>query len=211
MSESVVVGIVSVLVGLIVCLRGYVALRIIISLLGAWAGFFLGAGVVAGVTDGGFLGTALAWVAAIVGAIVLGILAYAFYQVAVLLGMGSLGFTIATAVLTAIGVENAVALWVVGAVVAVVLIVLALALDLPAVLLVVLTALAGASIAFSGLLVLLGTVTLPDLAAGRPVDVPGLWGLAALGLAAVGLVVQLRGVRRDRMRAAWSTRAAPAR
>jgi hypothetical protein len=206
MNEATAVGIIAILIGLIVCLRGYVALRVIIALLGAWVGFFLGAGLVAGFTDGGFLGATLAWVAAIAGAILLAWLAYAFYQVAVLLGMGALGFAVATGVLAALGVDSPLLLWLIGAAAAVLLVVLALVTDLPAGILIVLTALAGANIAVTGVLLLIGDVTLLQLELGRaPDDIAAWWGIVAIALAVVGIVVQYRGVNRNRtMRAAWS-------
>ncbi|WP_420112807.1 hypothetical protein [Pseudactinotalea sp.] len=199
------VGILGILIGLVVCLRGYAALRVIISLLGAWVGFFLGAGIVASVTGEGFLGAALAWVAAIVGAIVLGALAYAFYQVAVLVGMGSLGFSIATGVLAAIGVDSPALIWLVGGAAALLMVVLAIVTDLPAGILIVLTGLAGANIAVTGLLILLERVALADLQAGQvPDGVPTWAGIVALVLAIVGIVVQSRSASRERrMRAAW--------
>jgi len=209
MGEAAVVGVVGIVVGLLVCLRGYVALRVIITVLGAWFGFFLGAGIVANLTGEGLLVGLPGWVGAIVGAIVIGALAYAFYQAAVVIGMASLGFSIATGVMAAIGVDNAGLIWVVGAVVAVLLAVLALVADLPAGILIVLTALAGANITVMGLLLLLELITLAELEAGQAPDgVPAWAGVIALVLAVVGMIVQFRGVARDRrMRATWAGRA----
>lgn len=206
MNDGLVIGIIGILVGLLVCLRGYVTLRVIITVLGAWVGFFIGAGIVANLTDEALLATPLGWVGAIVGALVLGALAYAFYQAAVVIGMASLGFSVATGVMTAIGVGNATLIWVVGAVVAVLLAVLALVTDLPAGILIVLTALAGANIAVTGLLLVLELIPLADLEAGRvPDGVPAWAGVVALALAVVGMIVQSRGVARDRrMRATWA-------
>lgn len=207
MGGELVVGIIAVLIGLIVCLRGYIALRIIISLLGAWIGFIFGGALVASVAGEGFLATTFTWVGAIVGALLLGLLAYAFYQVAVLLGMGALGFTIATAVLAALGVDNRALIWIVAGAAALLAIVLAIVTDLPAGILIVLTALAGANIAVTGLLVLLGQLDVADLEAGYVPDggVPVWAGIVALVLAILGIVVQWRGVARDkRMRAAWA-------
>lgn len=206
MGEALVVGILSILVGLVVCLRGYAALRVIISLLGAWVGFFVGAGVVSAVTGDGFLATAFTWIGAIVGAIVLALLAYAFYQAAVILGMGALGFSIATAIMLALGVDNSVVLWLVAGAAALLMIVLALATDLPAGILIVLTALSGANITVTGLLVLLRQIDVADLESGYAPDGVPIWaGILTLAMAIVGIVVQSRGVARDkRMRAAWA-------
>jgi len=210
-NEVVVVGIFSILVGLVVCLRGYVALRVIITLLGAWVGFLVGAALMAGFTDDGFLGVTLAWVGAIVGAIVLGLLAFAFYQAAVLLGLGAIGFTVTTGILAAIGVEDTLAL-VLGGVAALLLIVVGLALDLPASILVVLTALSGANITVAGVLLLMGDVRIPEIESGEVLgDLPAWAVVASLGLTVVGVVVQSRGLARTRMREAWQGSAVAAR
>lgn len=198
---TVIIGVLGLAVGLLVCLRGYRALRVIITVLGAWYGFVVGGRVAAAATGEELLTTPLGWVGAIVGALVLGLLAYAIYQLAVLIGMGSLGLAIASTVLTALGVENETVFWVVSIAAALLLVVLALVTDLPAVLLVVLTAIAGAGITISGLLLVLDSSTTTDLGLGA--GVTGWWGLAVIGLAVVGMIVQSRDLSRTRMRAAW--------
>lgn len=202
---TVIIGVLGLAVGLLVCLRGYRALRVIITVLGAWYGFVLGGRIAAAATGEEFLATPLGWVGAIVGALVLGLLAYAIYQLAVLIGMGSLGLAIASTALTAFGVENETVVWVVSIAAALLLVVLALVTDLPAVLLVVLTALAGAGITISGVLLLLGSSTTAELGLGTG-GTDGWWSLAVLGLAVVGMIVQSRDLSRTRMRAAWGGR-----
>lgn len=210
MNDPTPIGIVAMFVGIVVCMYGYKSLRFIITVLGAWVGFFIGAGIVANLTGEPLLATPIAWVGAVVGALVLGALAYAFYQAAVVIGMASLGFSAATGILTAVGVNNATLIWVIGVVVAIALAVLALLADLPAGILIVLTAVAGASIIVTGALLILGRITLAELEAGQAPDgVPAWAGVVALALAVVGVIVQSRGVARDRrMRATWAGRAA---
>lgn len=205
MNEAAVVGVVGILVGLLVCLRGYAALRVIITLLGAWVGLLLGAAVAAGATGQAAFTTPATWVGAVLGALLLGALAFSLYRAAVIIGTGALGYVVATALAAALGVDGTLALRVIGLVAAVLLAVVALATDLPAVLLVVLTALAGANIAVTGLLLLLQAADLGDLEAGRvPAAVAVQAGLGTLALAVVGAIVQLRGVRTEqRMRAGW--------
>lgn len=205
MNEAAVVGVVGILVGLLVCLRGYAALRVIITLLGAWVGLLLGAAVAAGVTGQAAFTSPATWVAAVLGALVLGALAFGLYRAAVIIGTGALGYVVATALAAALGVDGTLALRIIGLVAAVLLAVVALATDLPAVLLVVLTALAGANIAVTGLLLLLQAADLGDLEAGRVPDAVTVQaGIGTVALAVVGAIVQLRGVRTEqRMRAGW--------
>ena len=68
--SDITVGVIAILTGAVFCFRGYLAMRIIIPLWGAFAGFMLGAGIVSGAD--GFLGSALGWIVGIVLAVVFG-------------------------------------------------------------------------------------------------------------------------------------------
>lgn len=213
--DTVVVGIIAVLIGALLCFRGYVTMRVIISLFGAFVGFLLGAGLVAGATDSTFGQLALSWIVGIVGAIVFGVLAYLSYQVAVVIGMAAIGFTIGTSVMAATGIGSEVATVVVGVVVGVLLAVVAVTTDLPAVILVVLTALAGASVTVTGVMLILGSIGLNRLTAdGVAAEMGrGWWWYVLYGaLALLGIIAQLRaGSRGTRtMRQQWGS-STPAR
>lgn len=208
--NDIVVGVVALVVGLIVTFAGYAALRAVIALFGALVGFGLGGALGASLPVSGALGSVLVWLCALLAALLLGWLAYAFYQVGVLVGLASIGFSLGVALMLALGVRSGWLVWAVGALVAVVLVVLGLIGDLPAVLLIVLTALAGANLVISGVMLLLGMIDLPVLQAsggGLPPGQSWWWGLVSLALAGVGMIAQWRSLRRSRavaMRAQWS-------
>ena len=82
---DVVMGVLALLIGLLLCFRGRGAMRVLLALWGAFVGFGLGASLVAGLTEHGYLATAAGWLAAIVLAIVFAVLAYLFFAVAVVL------------------------------------------------------------------------------------------------------------------------------
>jgi hypothetical protein len=212
--DTVVVGIIAVLIGALLCFRGYVTMRVIISLFGAFVGFLLGAGLVAGATDSAFGQLALSWVVGIVGAVIFGVLAYLSYQVAVVIGMAAIGFTIGTSVMAAAGIGSEVATVAVGVVVGALLAVVAVATDLPAVILIVLTALAGASVTVAGVLLILGSIGLNRLTVdGVAAEMArGWWWYVLYGaLALLGIIAQLRASRGTRtMRQQWGSRT-PAR
>ena len=157
------VGLVALAVGLLVGLAGYRALRVMIALLGAVSGFGIGAGLAQALPLSGGGLTVATWVGALLGAIVFGWLAYAFYQVAVLLGLASIGFAIGSGLMLALGFRGGWLTWLVGALVAGVLVVIGLVGDLPAILLIVLTGLSGANLAISGAMLLTGSITLAQL------------------------------------------------
>ena len=207
--DDIAVGIIAVLIGALLCFRGYAALRLIISLFGAFVGFLLGAGLVAGVTDSGFLQLALSWLVGVVGAVIFGILAYVSYQVAVVLGMAAIGFNIGTSIMAALQVGSGLLIVLVGIAAAVVLAVVAIATDLPAILLIILTVLAGASVVVSGAMVLAGTISTRRL--NSDTLLTGMdnnwWSYALYAvLVILGLIVQGRYLSRGRrsMRQQWA-------
>lgn len=211
--DTVVVGIIAVLIGALLCFCGYATMRLIISLFGAFVGFLLGAGVVAGVTDSGFGQLALSWIVGVVAAVIFGVLAYLSYQVAIVIGMAAIGFTIGTSVMAASGVSSPLATVLVGVAVGVLLAVIAVATDLPAVILVVLTALAGASVTVSGLLLLTGSIGLNRVTAegvGAAMARGWWWYVAYGALALLGIIAQLRARGTRTMRQQWGS-STPAR
>jgi hypothetical protein len=207
--EDLLVGTLAVAVGGALCFRGYAALRLVISVWGAFAGFVLGAGVVAGATGEGFLASALAWVVGLAVAAAFGLLAYAYYAISVLIGMSAIGFTLGTTAMVALGVTWSWVVVLVGIVVGALLAVLAIAGDLPRLILALLGAFAGSSIVIAGILLLIGRVDRGDLAATdttAALDLWWGWTAAYLLLAVAGLSSQLRdvGARRGTLRDDWA-------
>ncbi|WP_154794442.1 DUF4203 domain-containing protein [Occultella kanbiaonis] len=205
---DVVVGVLALVIGLLLCFRGSGAMRVLLALWGAFIGFGLGAVLVAALADQGYLATAAGWIAAIVLAVVFAALAYFFFAVAIVLAFASMGFVVGQAIASALGVSQPWLLVIVGLVGGIVLGLLAIATNLPELVLIVVSALAGAGVAVAGLLLLfdaldLDTLTDTELRIG---DQP-LWYLGQLVLAVIGIVVQLRYARRRRLgsvRQSWA-------
>jgi hypothetical protein len=211
--QDFVIGSIAVLIGLLLCFRGYAALRIIIAAWGAFAGFLLGAGVVAQVTDASFLGDVVAWLVGLVVAVVFGLLAYVYYAVSVVIGMGAIGFALGTTLMVVLGVTWSWVIILVGLVVGVALAALAILGDLPLLILAVLGAFAGASVVITGLLLLLGRLGSDDLgttSTSATLDLGWWWTLGYLLLAVAGLSAQLTSaeVRRGNLRSTWTGPAA---
>ena len=208
---DVIVGVLALLFGLLLCFRGAVAMRVLLALWGGLLGFGLGAILVAALTDQSHLASVLAWVAAFALAVVFGLLAYFFYSVAVVLAFAAMGYVLAQLIATALGASQPWLLTTVGVVGGIALGVLAIATHLPELVLIIVSALAGASLAVSGIVLLAGVVDLGSWAEGKLpfLDQP-VWYLGQLALAVAGIVVQVRHSRRrgpGSVRQAWSASA----
>lgn len=205
--DDIVLGILAVLAGAVLCLRGYWALRVIIALWGAFVGFGLGAGLVASFAGETFLGSVLGWVVGVVVAVVLAALAYLYYAVGVVLAMASFGFVLGSAAMTGLGVTWSWLVVLVAVALGLLLAVVAVVAHLPMVLLVVSSALTGAAAVVGGVMLLVGrldTTALSTTSVTDQISHDWYWYLAYVLLALLGIVVQARAtvVRAD-VREVW--------
>ena len=199
---ATLIGLLALALGALLCFRGSSLARLLLALWGAFIGFNLGAWLAAGLTGQPFLGDAWGWVCAIVTAVLFALLAYWFYVLAVIIWLGSLGFWLGVALANALGADAELSA-LVGLIAGVLLVVLGLALRLPAMLLSVLTALAGAGLILGGVLLLVGEAPAgPSLG---EITWPQEWWWTALYLvlALAGIIVQGRSRSRRRARAHW--------
>ncbi len=206
--QDVALGSLAVLIGAVLCFRGYLALRVVIAVWGSLVGFLVGAGIVAGATGESFLVSALAWATGLAVAVVFGLLAYLYYAVSVVIGIGAIGFTLGTTAMVALGVSWSWVVALVGLAVGTVLALVAIAGDLPMLLLALLSALAGASVVILGLLLIGGVLDSADLAARQTtatLDLAWWWNVVYGVLVVIGLGVQARSAaaRAETLRAAW--------
>jgi hypothetical protein len=201
-------GVFLVVVGAAFCFQGYLTLRLLIPIWGALAGFSVGAGIVAAVNDERFLATALGWVVGLVVAVVFALVAYLYYAVSVVIAMGAIGFLLGTSAMYAFDVRWQWLIVTVGILAGAVLALLAVAADLPMVLLVVLSALGGASAIVGGAMLLTGALDTDQFTSDEVIDVVDhdwWWTALYVVLAVAGIVVQTRATDRWRvsMRQAW--------
>lgn len=186
-------GLLAIMVGLLLCLRGQWALRILLAVWGAFVGFALGAGLVDAVTDEGFLAGMLGWTVGIVLAALFAAVAYLYYVVGVALSMAAMGFVLGGTIASALGATATWLLVLVGALCGVALALLAVLADLPQLILIVVSSLAGASVLVAGLMLVFGVVGSQEVAdaAVRLDDHP--WWYAAYAAAVIlGIVAQVR-------------------
>ncbi|WP_158600628.1 TM7S3/TM198-like domain-containing protein [Tessaracoccus antarcticus] len=205
MSDAVV-GLIALVAGLFLCFLGRSAVRVILSVWGAFVGFALGGALVSALTGSSPFATWVGWLVGIVLALLMAGLAHAFYALAVAITMGSIGYGFGAALAIGLGSDPTL-VHVVGVAAAVVLAVVALVTNLPDALLVVLTALAGAGAIVVGLMLVTGAAEAADFAVSdvRTVITQQRWWWAAMYamLAATGVVSQSRSSRTQPMKAGW--------
>lgn len=201
-------GLLAIGIGAIFCFRGYIALRAVIAAWGALVGFVLGASI--GGDDAGILTTALSWVLGIALAVLFAVVAYLYYAVSIALAMGSIGFTLGASLIVALGISWSWLIVLSGLALGIALAVIALVGDLPTLLLVVLSAAAGASAITGGIMLLTGALGTDDItrsaAITEELNDDWYWYAIWIALAVVGIVAQIRFSDRmeSEMRAAWA-------
>lgn len=201
-------GLLAIGVGAIFCFRGYIALRVVIAAWGALIGFALGASL--GGDDAGILTNALSWILAIVLGLLFAAIAYLYYAVSIALAMGSIGFTLGASLIVALGISWSWLIVLSGLALGIVLAVVALVGDLPTILLVVLSAAAGASAITGGIMLISGALDTDTMTSSAAIteqlNDDWYWYVIWIGLAIVGLITQVRFAERMEadMRAAWN-------
>jgi hypothetical protein len=195
--ETLVVGLVGVIVGTLVAVFG---VRVFFLLLPAWgfiAGFVVGAAGVSAILGEGFAATVLGWGAGIGLGVLFAILAGVFFWASILILAGTVGWALVAGLLLAVGTEPGLLPFLAGLAGAAALIVLAIVIDAPIVYVAVLTSLGGSAYAIAGALLMLGRLELADLEGGPIAAMRGypVATVAWLGLAALALGYQLLDAR----------------
>jgi hypothetical protein len=209
-----IAGLIALLVGAVFCFQGWIAMRIVIAIWGGLAGFALGASI--GADDGGILANTLSWILAIVLCLLFAAIAYIYYAVSVALAMGSIGFTLGASALVALGVTWSWLIVLSGLALGIVLAFIAIAGDLPMLLLIVLSAAAGASAIVAGLMLLTGALDTDQItrsaAVTEELNDDWYWYAIWIVAAVAGAVMQVRLADRmtGTMREAWDAPRAPA-
>lgn len=207
--NEIVFGLLLIAVGALFALRGYLAMRVVIPVWGALAGFVLGAGFVSNLGSERFLASAASWLVGLAVAVVFGLLAYLYYEVSVVLAMSAIGFAIGTSLMVAIGVTWSWLIVLIGVIAGALLAVAAIVGNLPMILLTVLTAMAGSSAIVAGVMMVTGTITDTDLtraATTERINDDWWWYLLYVAVAVTGVVVQLRDTdrRTESLRRSWA-------
>lgn len=206
---DIVIAILAIAIGAAFCFRGYLAMRIIIPIWGAFAGLIFGAGLVASLAGEGFLASLLGWLVGFGFALLFGALAYLYYEISVFIAMAAIGFSLGAAAMVAIGTEWSWLIILAGVLAGAVLALVAILADVPMALLTLLTAMAGSAAVVAGVMLLFGVVSLEDFgsaATTATLDDDWWWYALYVVLAIAGVVAQYTAAARMRgsLRESWS-------
>ncbi len=196
----------AIALGLLLCFRGFAAMRWILALVGGFAGWQVGTWAATYIHVDPDFDTALRWGAMVFSVILFGSLAYAFFVTGVLVAVGWLGYTTGGLLVERFGWTD----WLATAVpiaIAIGLIVLSLITKLPRLVLVLVTGVVGAASITVGILALVESISLTSLDLSTAPGLLGyglLWNLGFLVLAAAGVFVQLRTGKQSNLQAVYS-------
>ena len=193
--------------GLIFCFIGYSAARVVLALWGALVGFVGGImlhSLLLGWIPGGLMNVVPWWATAIVVALLGAWLSFAFYTVGVLISMGAVGWGLGQIVSSAAHMPGWIA-FATGLVVAAGLVMVGWTLNLPRLLLIVMTSVLGAGAVIDGLQQLLGGRLDWISQAAWQFDLirHAAWSAAFVVVAGLGVFVQLRQRSDDNLRDAY--------
>ncbi len=205
--QDFVVGLIAVFAGSVFCFSGYRAFRLIIPIWGAFTGFAVGAGAVSAVTGDALLAKPIGWILGLVLAMGFSLLAYLYFEVAVILALASLGFLVGSTVMTVLGVSWNWLIAGAGVVVGVVFALFAMASNFPRIVLVVVSATAGATAMVAGGMLLTGALNTTDLTHAyvtERIQDDWWWYLGYVVLVVAGIFSQSAANTEDDLRAAWA-------
>lgn len=206
---EIIIGILLILIGLAVALFGLRFWFILLPIFGAVTGFYLGARVIQDLFGTGFLSTATSWIVGIVLAIGFALLSWFVWYAGAIIMAGAVGASLFSGIMHALFTHPwGWTLFIVALIGAIIFAAIALILNLPIYIVIVNSALGGASLAIAGLLTLMGRITTTELANGATVAVIDesrfqgagwLWVLLWLVVAVVGIFFQLQSIASVRL------------
>jgi hypothetical protein len=198
--QGLLLGALAIGIGLAFAFYGFRVFLILLPIWGFFAGFLLGANGVEWLIGDGFLATTTGWVIGFLLGLLFAVLSYLYYWVAVILLGGALGYQLTIGLLQWIGFDGDG--WIsliLGLIVGAVFAVGFFLLRMPAVLVIVATAISGAGATIAGVAIAIGIIDYKDMSSGifglyETSDMGWLGIIAAIALAFAGAIYQTRTV-----------------
>lgn len=179
--------------GLVLCFGGYRFFLILLPIWGFFFGLVFGAQSMQMLFGTGFFAEVTSWVVGFVVGAIFAVLSYFFYFVAVALIAGALGYTAATGLLLAIGLNMGPLVWIVGVVAGIALAAVTVIFNLQKWVIIVATSLLGAGVIFGAFVILFAPHTaLLENPIKTALGQSPLLMITAIVVAVLGVIVQVR-------------------
>ncbi len=195
-------GLIGLLFGLALTFAGYRLFAYILPIFGFVFGFALGAQTVQALFNTGFLTTVTSWVVGFFVGGLFGVLSYAFYVAAMAVVGGALGYGLVVAVLTGIGMNMGLIVWMIAVAAFFVMAFVTLRYNLQKYVIILTTALGGAAISFGTIYLMFNPIAgllrqpLRAIFAFSP-----FLGICAIVVAVVGFIFQLQSTKEMEVKA----------
>jgi len=193
---QLLVGILAVLIGLAFAFGGWRFFLLLLPLWGFVVGFSLGTEAMRALFGDGTFATVTSWVVGFVIAVLFAVFSYLYYYIAIAVLAGTVGYALGASVWGLIGNEQGVIAFVIGLVVGVIFAAVALALNVPRYLVIVLTGLGGAAAVVAGWFILIGKVPSDNVTwwqVGQLIKDSWVYLIVWALIGAAGILAQLRG------------------
>ena len=179
--------------GLVLCFGGYRFFLILLPIWGFFFGLVFGAQSMQMLFGTGFFAEVTSWVVGFVVGAIFAVLSYFFYFVAVALIAGALGYTAATGLLLAIGLNMGPLVLIVGVVAGIALAAVTVIFNLQKWVIIVATSLLGAGVIFGAFVILFAPHTaLLENPIKTALGQSPLLMITAIVVAVLGVIVQVR-------------------
>lgn len=191
---DILLGILLVMFGLVITFFGLAVFFTTLPLLGFLFGLFVGAAGVEALFGHGFLGSVASWLVGLAVGLLFGFLAWFWWYAGALLVAGALGAALGTGLVRLFGGDSDWLLFLFGAAGFVLLVVVALALNLPTYVVIVTTSLAGATVLVSGVLLVFNQVDYEEMGRGTVVTIINeswWWLLVTVVFSVIGILFQM--------------------
>jgi hypothetical protein len=193
-----IIALVAVIIGAAFCFGGFRFFLLLLPLWGFVVGFNVGTDAVTAIFNQGTFATVTSWVVGFVLALLFAVFSYLWYWLAVALLGGSVGYILGASVWGLIGGNpDGFVAFGIGLVCAVALAIAVLALNVPKLLVIVLSGLGGAATIVTGWFVLTGTIPTDQIhwtTVGHQITQSWFWLIVWGVLAAAGMLAQLRSI-----------------
>jgi hypothetical protein len=191
---QILIAIVAMVIGLAFTFGGWRFFLLLLPFWGLLVGFNVGTDVTTAIFSDGTFATLLSWVVGAVFAVAFALFSYLYYYAAIALLGGAVGYAIGSSAWGIIGNEYGLIAFVIGIACAVVLAIVVLALNVPRLLVIVLTGLGGAAAILAGWFILIGKMPVDNVHwtyVGKLITDSWFYLIVWGVIAAVGIVAQL--------------------